>query len=157
MKYILIQIIILASLLVSCSKKKEIIELKYTVEEFEKLAHETSNGHSKGDEGLNLSEYAPGVNRLESRELVYKRLSFFAVSFEKEEQARDEALRLNQYYSRNWLFDRVEGEPVLEDYVITTFHAINPKRKIQRVPKASGHGGSHGEAHGTSHAAPAHH
>lgn len=131
------------SLLFSCSKKKEVVELKYTVEEFTHLAHETSN--ESGSKGPNFSEYAPGVKPIESKALVYKRLPFYAVSFEHVEQARLEALRLNQYYARNWLFDRVEGEPILEDYVIKTFHAINPKRKIQRIPKPEA--AAHGEAH----------
>jgi hypothetical protein len=119
----------------SCSKKEKTLEPKYTAEEFLALAHETSASNEKGEDGLKFSDYAPGVNRLESKALMYKRLSFFALEFDTPEEARSEALRLNQYYARNWLFDRVEGEPVLEDYVIETFKAINPKRHIQRVPK----------------------
>jgi hypothetical protein len=46
-------------------------------------------------------------------------------------------VRLNQYYSRNWLFDRTEGEPVLEDFVINNFGATNPNRRLQRKAKAS--------------------
>lgn len=149
MNKLFIFITIISSLLFSCSKKKEIVELKYTLAEFEHLAHESGPSPEKGDAALKLSEYAPGVNALESKGLAYKKLSFFAVSFATETQARAEALRLNQYYARNWLFDRVEGEPILEDYVINTFHAINPKRKIQRVPKtkAPAKSDAHGEAH----------
>lgn len=135
MKRILIIFILFTSLFLSCSKKKEIVELKYTADEFDQLAHEATPSREKGDNPLKLSDYASGVNVKESKALVYNRLSFYAVSFETVEQARAEALRLNQYYARNWLFDRVEGEPVLEDYVIATFHAINPRRKIQRTPK----------------------
>ncbi len=145
MRKLLILIFISTSLLFSCSKKKEVVDLKYTLEEFDQLAHEATPSHEKAEDGLKISDYAVGVNEHDSKGLVYKNLTFFAVSFESEEQARAEALRLNQYYSRNWLFDRVEGEPILEDYVITIFHAINPKRKIQRVPKA--HAPAHGEAH----------
>lgn len=143
--------------MISCSKKKEVVELKYSLVEFDQLAHAATPSKEKGEDSLQLSDYAPGVNRLESKALVIERLTFYAISFEKVEQARAEALRLNQYYARNWLFDRVEGEPILEDYVITTFHAINPKRKIQRVPKthAPAHGTGHGE--GAGHAAPAGH
>ena len=92
---------------------------------------------------------------------MFERLAFFAVEFETEDQARAEALRLNQYYARNWLLDRVEGEPVLEDYVIETFHAINPKKRIQRVPKKHAvegeqKEGEHGE-HKEEHKEEAHH
>ncbi|MDD4973293.1 MAG: hypothetical protein PHY93_03035 [Bacteriovorax sp.] len=147
-KVLIILFVILA--LVACSKKDEKIELKYSVVEIDNLAHETSHSNEKGESGLKFSDYAPGVNSLESKALMYKRLTFFAVSFDTVEQARSEALRLNQYYARNWLFDRVEGEPILEDYVIETFKGINPKRQLQRIPK------KHEESTSESHeAAPA--
>lgn len=134
MKKLLI-ILFLFSALIACSHKEANPELKYTVDQIANLAHETTPSKERGEGSLKLSDYAPGVNSLESTALTYKRLTFFAVSFENAEQARAEALRLNQYWARNWLFDRVEGEPILEDYVITTFKAINPKKHIQRVPK----------------------
>lgn len=147
---LLIFLLVLTSLTLSCSKKVKVEEVKYTLEEFDKLAEAASPIKDKAQDGFNLADYAPGVNRLESKALVFNRLTFFAVEFETETQARSEALRLNQYYARNWLFDRVEGEPVLEDYVIETFKAINPKRNVQRVPKkhAPEHGAEHGETHG---------
>lgn len=125
-------IVVTLILLGACSKKAD--PDKFTVEEFNALSHEAKPTFAKGDE-LHLSDYASGVNHKESRALSYQNLSFFAIAFETKEQAQAEALRLNQYYARNWLFDRVEGEPVLEDYVIHTFKAQNPKRRIQRVPK----------------------
>lgn len=131
----LLVILFLVSLLVSCSKKASNVDLKYTAEEMTSLLHEASLNSEKGESALNFSDYAPGANHVESKSLKYQRLAFFAISFETSEQARVEALRLNQYYARNWLFDRVEGEPVLEDYVIKTFKAINPNKQIQRVPK----------------------
>lgn len=136
------KIIILSSVLLvaaSCSKKKVDPELKYTEVEFNHLANETKAARAIGVDAINFADYSPGVNLMESKSLEYKRLPFFAISFETETQARNEALRLNQYYARNWLFDRVEGEPILEDYVIVTFKATNPKRKIQRVPKMQTH------------------
>ena len=138
-------------MLLACTKKEKNIELKYTVEEMANLLHETSPSNERGEGALKLSDYATGVNHLESKALKYKRLSFFIVSFNSEELARSEALRLNQYYVRNWLFDQVEGEPILEDYIIETFNAINPKKRIQRIPKkVEGHVESHDVA-------PAHH
>lgn len=123
------------------------------------LAHEASLSTDKTDT-IKFSDYSPGVSPVESKALKYQRLIFFAIAFNSVEEARNEAKRLNQYYSRNWLFDRVEGEPVLEDYLITTFKAVNPNRKIQRIPKVPVHGEEHGEEHGEGHgesAPPAHH
>lgn len=130
-----------------CSKKQQNTEPRYTAEEFMALAHESEPSNEKGEGALKLSDYSPGVNKLDSRALKYKRLTFFAVAFETTEEARSEALRLNQYYTRNWLLDRVEGEPILEDYVIETFKAANPKRHIQRVPKKTEASHHEGTAH----------
>ena len=131
-----------------CSKKQALTEPKYTALEFMALAHEAEPSHEKAEDALNLSDYAPGVNRLDSTAMRYNRLVFFAVEFDSPTQAMNEAKRLNQYYTRNWLLDRVEGEPILEDYVIKTFKAANPNRKIQRVPKKEeGHEEAHSETH----------
>lgn len=157
MKVVLLVLLVFS---ISCSKKKEIVEPTYNAEEFMALAHETGPSNEKGEDAMKLSDYSPGVNRIDSRALKYKRLTFYAIEFETVDQARKEALRLNQYFARNWLLDRVEGEPVLEDYVIETFKAANPRRHVQRVPKkeehpsalhGANHGENHGEAHGETH------
>ena len=83
---------------------------------------------------INFSDYSSGADKVNSKALVYERLSFAAIAFGTLEEAKLEASRLNQYYSRNWLFDKVEGEPILEDLIIVKFHAENPKRRTQRVP-----------------------
>lgn len=128
----------------ACSKKKSDHDLKFTPEEFAQIMGTTSATDDKAVEhALNFSDYAPGVNRMTSKPMLYERLSFAILEFETEKQARDEALRLGQYYSRNILFDKVEGEPILEDFVIVKFHATNPKRRIQRKPVNVPH-----EAHG---------
>lgn len=134
--------------LVSCSKKKHDHETKYTAEEFAHILGTVKLAADKeAANAINFSDYAPGVNHGSAQALVYERLSFAIIEFENEKQARDEAIRLNQYYSRNWLFDKVEGEPLLEDLVITKFQATNPKRKIQRKPinhPVEGHGAEGG-------------
>lgn len=145
--------------LISCTKKVVNLEPKYTFVEIDNLLHETSPGNNLGPEAIQYNDYGPGANRVESKNLVYKHLVFYAISFGSIEEARSEALRLNQYYARNWLLDRVEGEPLLEDYLIERLNAINPTRRIQRVPKKdpNAHGEGHGEAHGADHGAAAHH
>lgn len=129
-------LLLIGSLLVfGCSKKKVEPDLKYTLEEFNLILDTTgAAGDKNAASAIKFEDYSPGVNRVNSRPMVYERLSFAAIEFETEKQARSEALRLNQYYSRNWLFDKVEGEPILEDLVIVKFHAINPKRHTQRKP-----------------------
>ncbi|MBY0413575.1 MAG: hypothetical protein K2Q18_05395 [Bdellovibrionales bacterium] len=129
----------------ACSKKAEDHNSKYTPEEFAHIMGTTTASDDKVPEhAINFSDYSPGVSRLTSRAMVYERLSFAVVEFETVDQARNEALRLGQYYSRNFLFDKVDGEPILEDLVIVKFHAINPKKHTQRKPvniPHEGHGG----------------
>ena len=118
-----------------CTSKKQEPELKYTAEEFDAILSTTTAVPDKNSAAaINYSDFSPGVNKLTSRPMIYNRLSFTILEFETETQARNEAQRLNQYYARNYLFDKVEGEPLLEDLMITKFHAQNPKRRIQRKP-----------------------
>ncbi len=132
-----------------CSKKVVEPELKYTQEEFDLIMNSTSAILDKeAANAINFSDYSTGANRGISKALIYERLSFAAIAFETQIQARAEALRLNQYYSRNWLFDKVEGEPILEDLIIVKFHAENPKRTIQRTPVNAPAESTHHEASG---------
>ena len=118
-----------------CTKKNVTPELKYTAEEFDLIINSTAATLDKNiDNAINFSDYSAEVDRSNSKALIYERLSFAALAFETQKQAKAEALRLNQYYARNWLFDKVEGEPILEDLIIVKFHAENPKRRTQRVP-----------------------
>ena len=153
---LLILIFSLFSIL-SCSKKQTEVEAIYTPEEFAKVTEHLSAVNPTGENAIPFHEYSPKVNKLISKTFIHERLRFYAVGFDTVEDARTEAKRLNQYYSKNYMLDQVEGEPVLEDMAITLFNAKNPNRAVQRVPKNSGHGGGHGEHAGGGHAAPAHH
>lgn len=134
-------------LLSGCSKKDHAADLKYTPEEFTHIMSTISATDDKNTaNAINFADYAPGVVPAHSRPMIYERLSFAIIEFETEKQARDEAIRLNQYYSRNVLFDKVDGEPLLEDLVIVKFHAVNPNKAVQRKPKNIPHAPA--EAHG---------
>lgn len=139
---------------ISCSKKHTETERTYTADEFARLANAASQVNSTGENAIPFSDYSPGVNKASSKTFIFERLKFYAVQFETEAQARSEAMRLNQYYSRNILFDLVEGEPVLEDYVIKSFQAQNPTRTVQRIPKIEEGHSVHGEVHGSPHSPP---
>ena len=140
---VLLIFVMMFSLAMGCSKKKEEHDLKYTQEEVAHILSDVKLAFDKDPKAINFSDYAPGVNHATAQPLTYERLSFAILEFESEKQAHDEAVRLNQYYSRNLLFDKVEGEPLLEDLVLIKFKAENPKRKIQRTPVSHivhGHG-----------------
>lgn len=134
----LVLIVLLSALMLnSCTKNNKEHGLKYTSGEFAHLASSATTVNSTGENAIPFYDYSPGVNKANSKTLIYERLKFYAVEFETEAQAKNEASRLNQYYARNYLLDRVEGEPILEDYVIASFKAMNPNRAIQRSPKKS--------------------
>lgn len=146
-------ILLMTAFLLSCSKKHKEVEPIYTPEEFQVLSEHLTTVNPTGENAIPFHEYSPKVNKLISKVFIHERLRFYAIGFDSVEDARAEAKRLNQYYSHNFMFDQVEGEPVLEDYVITQFKAVNPNRTVQRVPKK--HETSHESPHGE--AAPAHH
>jgi hypothetical protein len=131
-------LICVSFLILSCSKKNDEHGKKFTLEEIMARSVDAVELPKKVEDGgipIDYTQYAASASQLESRGFRYRKLLFWAISFATEDDARKEALRLNQYYSRNWLFDQVEGEPILEDYVITMYAAINPTRKIQRIAK----------------------
>lgn len=154
-KKFFVLIIMTFFLFLGCSKKHNEHELSYTTEEFLAILDKTGATPDKDNSrAINFSEFSLGVNRINSRPLVYQRLFFSVLEFETVEQAKNEALRLNQYYSRNWLFDKVDGEPILEDMIILQFNAKNPNKRIQRMPlkpKSDSHHDSQGEAKASSH------
>lgn len=131
-------LICVSFLILSCSKKNDEHGKKFTLDELMARSVDVVELPKKVEDGgipIDYTQYAASASQLESRGFRYRKLLFWAISFATEDDARKEALRLNQYYSRNWLFDQVEGEPILEDYVITMYAATNPTRKIQRVAK----------------------
>lgn len=150
MKSILILVFSL-TIFSGCSKKVVAPELKYTQEQFDLILNSTSAVLDKdAANAINFSDYSSGADKVNSKALVYERLSFAAIAFGTLEEAKLEASRLNQYYSRNWLFDKVEGEPLLEDLIILKFKGTNPLRRTQRtpvnIPKGAHHEVSGGEA-----------
>ena len=135
MKSVAFLLVVAMIVLSACTKKHDPHDLKYSADEFQQLSHAAKFNKPIGEFIINFSDYSLGVIKEESFSMEYERIKFNAIKFETEKMARDEAFRLNQYYARNILFDQVEGEPILEDYVIATFGAKNPKKSIQRNSK----------------------
>ena len=74
--------------------------------------------------GVSCSEYSPGC---QSAHIVrVKKLDLIAVEFDKEENAQFAAKKFRGYYLRNWFFDDVMGEPVLEKFVTEKLEAKKP-------------------------------
>ncbi len=131
-----ILIICITILNVSCSKKIE-SPPRLKVEELVKLLGPVKE--LKNTDPLAIAYkaayYGEGLVPDSYKLLAYKDLAFLLIEFENEDKAHKEALRLKQYYHKNWLIDEVSGEPSLEDLIIYKLHAINPSLKTQRIPK----------------------
>ncbi len=120
----------------ACSKKEVVYE-RYTAEELVKTLGPVKEVKREDPKyiPLQLEFYGKGIIVDTFKVLSYRDLSFLAIEFESEAQAKGEALRLKQYYFKNWLLDSVAGEPSLEDLVIHNLKAENPSLAHQITPR----------------------
>lgn len=110
--------------LFSCTK-----ELKYTKEEMLAMAQKADASATfvlpkNMSEGIHCSDYPEGC--VSGYTVKVQNLDFIAVEFMHEEQALYAAKKVRGYYLRNWLFDDVTGEPVLERFMTTSLEAKKP-------------------------------
>ncbi|MBF0365393.1 MAG: hypothetical protein HQK50_07465 [Oligoflexia bacterium] len=57
----------------------------------------------------------------------------YAIYYETEEQARLAAIKHDAYYKYNWLFDYIQEEPALQDFVVSVYGAERP-RQLMKLP-----------------------
>lgn len=117
-------IMILSILSASCTK-----EVRYTKEDLLKKAQ-------AGDptvqlvlprsinEGVSCSAYTEGC--ISGHTVKVRNLELIAVEFATEAQAKYAARKIRGYYTGNWTFDDVTGEPILEDFVSRVLNAKKP-------------------------------
>lgn len=120
----MIKTILFLILLSSCNK-----ELKYSKEDllFKALKADSTVAITlpkNMNEGVTCSEY--GASCLSAHIVNVKGLEMIAVEFLNEEEAKHAAKKFRGYYSRNWLFDDVTGEPSLERFVTTALEGKKP-------------------------------
>ena len=83
---------------------------------------------SKEYPAVNCMEYGEGC--LYGLHAKVKNLHMIAIRFDDENHALYAAVKFDAYYKHNWVFDRVQGEPVLEDFVIKVYSAIRARSMI---------------------------
>lgn len=106
---------LLSILSASCTK-----ELKYTKEEILALAQGKDPSVTvilpkSLTEGVTCTDYSEGC--LSAHIVRVKNLDMIAVEFMTTENAIIGAKKIKGYQLRNWIFDDVTGEPVLERFV----------------------------------------
>ncbi len=76
------------------------------------------------NDGISCSAYTEGC--ISGHTVRVKDLDMIAVEFSHEEQAKYAAKKIRGYYTGNWVFDDVTGEPVLEEFVSRVLDAKKP-------------------------------
>lgn len=109
---------------VSCTKK-----LRYTKEELFSIAKSKDPTlefilPKTINDGVQCSDYLDGC--VAGHRAKVQGLEMIAVEFMTEQEARNAAKKINGYYVRNWTFDDVNGEPILEKFVQESLKAKRP-------------------------------
>ncbi len=115
---------VLSTLALSCTK-----ELKYTKEQILSLAQKADSTVSiilpkSIAEGVSCTDYSEGC--ISAHIVRVQNIEMIAVEFMTEKQAIYGAKKIKGYYVRNWVFDDVVGEPVLERFVTSGLEAKKP-------------------------------
>lgn len=129
MKWILLAFTLLLTF--SCSEKEVYTqkELWYMAIEVDPNIELVGIASHEEDRRILCKNYGPGCVKGTGRRIKVKKVEIIAVMFETAEQAKTEALRIDQYYARNWVFDDVKGEPLQEAFVQKAFKAVNAKEE----------------------------
>ncbi len=69
---------------------------------------------------------AKGCIKGSGKRIKVRLVDLIAIEFDTEENAKEAARTYNQYYAKNWFFDDVRGEPVLESFIKEVYDAKNP-------------------------------
>jgi hypothetical protein len=117
-------IIFIIILFASCTK-----ELKYTKEDLFFKANKADSTTTfvlpkSMTEGVSCRDYSEGC--LSAHIVQVQKLDFIAVEFMTTAQSKFAAKKVRGYYVRNWVFDDVSGEPLLEKFVEQSLEAKKP-------------------------------
>lgn len=117
-------VLVLSTVTVSCIKK-----VRYSKEElyYKAVAADPSVSFllpSSISAGSGCAEYTEGC--VAAHHVMVKNLEMIAVEFKEEANAIYAARKYRGYYSKNWFFDDVTGEPSLEKFVSEKLEAKKP-------------------------------
>lgn len=110
-------------LTLSCTK-----EVKYSKEALLKKAQNADSSVTivipKMEEGIRCDEYTPPC--FSGHLVKIKNLDMLALEYLSQEDAIQAAKKYRGYYTGNWFFDDVAGEPLLEEFVTKHLDAKKP-------------------------------
>ena len=98
--------------------------------EFDKTIEQVPIPQHEVHRRILCTSYGAGCVSGSGKRILVRKVEMVVVEFKNEKFARAEALRLNGYYVKNWFFDDVTGEPVLESFVRQAYKAKNPRLEL---------------------------
>lgn len=120
--------LILVLILASCSKK----EPRYSVTQIMNIV----TSEAAGAQEVFIADFQQELRVIcenygegcvgNGKRLRIRGVDLLMIEFANTRAARQEALKLHQWYVRNWLLDDVTNEPILESFVKRHLNAKNP-------------------------------
>lgn len=116
--------------LTSCSEEKiytplEMFDMAY---KFDNTIEEVRIGVKEKDRQIDCSDYPEeGCLKGSPKRFKIRLVEMIVVQYMTTLDACRAAAKIGQWHARNWLFDDVTGEPVLEDFVKQVYKANRPK------------------------------
>jgi hypothetical protein len=134
MRYISFVLILSLALLPACSCSREESwspkELWYTAREAEPNIELVLIPVGHEHRRIVCEDYPlEGCVKGTGKRVLIKKVELIVIQYDSRRHACEAALKIKQWYSRDWVLDDVTDEPVLEDFVKKVFNAYRPKRK----------------------------
>ena len=116
--------VVIFLVVISCSK-----EVRYSKEDLLKRAQAADPTvtvilPSGLNEGVQCHEYTPAC--VSGHVVSVRGIEMLALEYESEKIAKEAAQKYRAYYTGNWIFDDVTGEPLLEKFVSEHLGAKKP-------------------------------
>lgn len=121
--------LILTLSLFSCSENDVYtpIEMFSMAYKFDNTIEEVRIGVKEADRHLDCKDYPEGCIPGSPKRFKIRLVEMIVVQYLSTKAACVAAAKTGQWHARNWLFDDVTNEPVLEDFVKKVYNAKNPK------------------------------
>lgn len=85
------------------------------------------------EDGIKCSDYGEGC--IAGHNVLVLGLEMIVVEYDSSENAKKAAMVIDAYYVKNWLFDDVYGEPVLEKFAKKAYDAIRARDELKKSSK----------------------
>ena len=76
---------------------------------------------------IHCTNYPEGCIPYSPKRFKIRLVEMAVIQYRSQSLACQAALKLDEYYVGNWIFDNVKNEPVLESFVKQVYNAKNPK------------------------------